>query len=77
MRTQGWWLNVAKRRSQTDSRTLHYCSIWLGDNRVGIEERQKADNIVRIMRHDPIEGNLFVFSFSEEWLSGRSHEIEG
>lgn len=74
MRTQGWWLNVAKKNER--GTYTHYCSVWLGDNRVGIEEKRKAREIKRAFNTpETIVFETWNFTLSEEWISGKEHEI--
>jgi hypothetical protein len=74
MRTQGWWLNVAKEIPGLPKRYSHYCSIWLGDNRVGEEEKKKAVFLSEQIAGDDKAGT-WNFTLSEEWISGKDHQI--
>ena len=79
MRTQGWWLNVAKRPNRLRGGTgayTHYCSIWLGDNRVGEEEKQKAAAIkTAFQTPEDILYETWNFTLTEEWISGKEHPL--
>lgn len=70
MRTQGWWLNVAKYHSSKRDRASHYISIWLGDNRVGTDEKMKAVHMKELF-----PASHYHLTLSEEWISGKDHEI--
>ena len=75
MRTQGWWMNVSRRHVENGKLTgyRHYCSIWLGDNRTGQEEKAKAKEVKRAFQSE--FGVDWKFNLSEEWISGKEHEI--
>ncbi len=79
----GWHLNVAKlrdnltaheiewRKTYPDSGYSHYCSIFLGDERVETEPVKRARDIIK--RFPESEG--FKCRLTAWWSSGRQYDL--